>query len=173
MKVRRFIWTAVVIILLFGAVGAGVAIAFPRRYRRAVESENLNCNLIYAIIKAESGFQEKAVSRVGAVGLMQILPATAKFVCEREEMIYNKDKLFEAEYNIRIGCLYLTYLLEKFPVTETAIAAYNAGEGTVREWLNQAEFSDDGKTLKDIPYPETRGYVEKIKKFWKIYEFLY
>ena len=104
---------------------------------------------------------------------MQILPSTAEFVCEMNGLEFSPDKLNEGDYNVTIGCLYLNYLLKRFTVTETALCAYNAGEGTVSEWLSESAYSADGLTLKQIPYAETRSYIKKITKFRKIYEILY
>lgn len=148
-------------------------IAYKRPYRQYVETCGLNDMLVYSVMKAESGFREDAVSRAGAVGLMQIMPATAEFVCERRGVAFEAEQLKNGEYNVKIGCWYLAYLLERFPVTETALCAYNAGEGTVAAWLKDKQLSKDGITLSEIPYEETREYVKKVIKFQKIYEILY
>lgn len=146
---------------------------FPRPYRKTVEGSGLPPALVYAVIKAESGFREDAESGAGAVGLMQLLPSTAAFVCEREKLLFESERLKEGDYNIVLGCRYLAYLLDKFPSVETALCAYNAGEGVVSEWLRDEKLSEDGVTLKTVPYAETAAYLKKIKKFRKIYEFLY
>ncbi len=146
---------------------------YPRPYRNAVASCGVPPALVYAVAKAESGFCEDAVSGKGAVGLMQLKPATAEFICAREGISFEREKLTEGEYNLRLGGAYLLYLLQKFRAEETAVAAYNAGEGTVSRWLNDGAFSADGQTLSRIPYPETQRYLEKVMKFKKIYEFLY
>lgn len=152
-----------------------VRAGYPRKCRQTVE---LYCgaaepSLIYSVMKAESGFDEEAVSRAGAVGLMQLLPSTAQFLCEKNGIAFEAERLKEADYNVMLGCMYLNYLLEKFPVAETALAAYNAGEGVVLSWLSDESISVDGATLGRIPYPETREYVKKVMKFRKFYEFFY
>lgn len=146
---------------------------YQRPYRNTVEKEELPSALVYAVMKAESDFREDVISRAGAVGLMQMKPATAEFICQREGILYEADRLTEGDYNAVLGCRYLAYLLDKFEYEETALAAYNAGEGTVRNWLQDAQFSADGMTLKEIPYTETKRYVKKVEKFRKIYEILY
>ncbi len=151
----------------------GVRSNFPRPYREQVAASGLDEHLVYALIRTESGFDEKAKSRAGAVGLMQLLPSTAQFICEREKIPYEEARLDEGAYNLRLGCLYLHYLLAKFPATDTALAAYNAGEGVVAEWLQADEFSADGVHLLRIPYRETERYLKKIRKFRKIYDFFY
>lgn len=145
---------------------------FPRPHRAVVERCTAPA-LAYAVMKAESNFKENAISRAGAVGLMQLMPATAEFVCRQAGIPYDPTRLLEGRYNTELGCRYLDYLLERFPVTHTAIAAYNAGEGSVTRWLCDDALSDDGKTLKHIPYSETATYVQKVEKFLKIYRFYY
>ena len=144
--------------------------AFPRPYRGIVERSGLSPALAYAVMKAESNFEESAVSSAGAVGLMQLLPSTAQFIAERSGIPFLPERLFDGEYNTRLGCAYLAYLLERFE-EETALAAYNAGEGTVQGWLSDPCCSEDGRTLFQIPYAETRRYLKKISFFRKIYGF--
>ena len=164
-------------VLLFAAVAVlpyiAARIAYPRPYRKPVAESGLPPALVYAVIKAESDFREDAVSKAGAAGLMQLMPATAEFICSREGLTFEKARLTEGEYNIMLGCKYVSYLLGGFPVAETALCAYNAGEGTVSEWLKDKEVSEDGETLCEIPYGETRAYVKKILKYRKFYEKLY
>ena len=161
--------SAAVFFMAFGAFRA----SYPLPYRQTVEESGVDFRLVYSVMKAESGFRENAVSRAGAVGIMQIKPSTAEFVCRRAEIPFEPERLTDGAYNTQLGCLYLAYLLEKFPAQGTALAAYNAGEGTVSEWLQDPAFSEDGEVLKRIPYPETEEYVKKIVKFMKIYEFFY
>lgn len=160
--------TCVIAVSLF----FGIRATFPRPYREIVKRSGAPDSLVYAVMRAESGFDEKAVSPKGAVGLMQLLPETAKFICAREGFPYEEEKLTDGEYNAKLGCAYLGYLLEKFSVRE-AIAAYNAGEGRVRAWLDDPAYSADGVTISVIPFPETERYVKKVMKFRKIYEFYY
>ena len=77
------------------------------------------------------------------------------------------------EKNVMVGTKYLAYLYNMFGDMETAIAAYNAGLGNVRDWLADERYSDDGKTLKDIPFAETRNYVRRVREAIDIYERLY
>ncbi len=120
-----------------------------------------------AVMHTESKFDERAVSSAGAVGLMQLMPATAEWIARKLHMEYSYEKLFDAEYNIELGAYYLSYLLKSFEY-EYALAAYNAGEGKVREWLS------DGVKTDDIPYKETRDYVKRvIKKVYEIKESYY
>ncbi len=147
--------------------------AYPRPYSDTVEKSGVPPALAYAVMKAESGFCEDAVSRAGAVGIMQLKPSTAEFICLKKGIPYFPERLAEGAYNAALGCAYLSYLLGRFPDEQTAVCAYNAGEGTVRSWLGCAEYSSDGVVLDAIPFPETRAYAKKVADFRKFYEILY
>lgn len=148
-------------------------------YPLGFKEETLDCAkeydlepaLVFAIIKTESGFDRNAESTKGAKGLMQITPETGKYIAEKLKIV-NYD-LSDAKTNVRFGCYYLRYLIDDFTVAATAIAAYNAGEGNVRIWLKNKEYSDDGRSLKEIPFKETRAYVKKIYESFRKYKKLY
>ena len=125
---------------------------------------SLEPSLVFAVIKAESGFNENAVSSKGACGLMQLMPETAGFIAEKLEF-KGEINLFSASCNIYLGCGYLKYLLEKFNDERCALCAYNAGEGRVSGWLADENCSADGKTLLCVPFAETKKYVEKVEKY--------
>ena len=167
---------AIIIAALFCATVAGARVIFPRKYLKEVTD---NCALfggdaalVFAVIKAESGFDENGVSGKGAVGLMQITPKTAEFIAKN---LFGEEPqdLFDPETNIRYGVRYLAYLREKFADEKSAIAAYNAGEGNVGRWLEDKELSSDGKILIKVPFPETQSYIEKVYSFRKVYSILY
>ena len=103
---------------------------------------------------------------------MQIMPKTANYV---SELYFSNKKfdLFSPNENILIGVTYLDYLFKRFKNIKTALSAYNAGEGNVELWLCDVNFSLDGKTLKLIPFKETREYVDKVLKRIEIYKLLY
>lgn len=125
--------------------------------------------LIYAVIRAESDFRADAVSPVGATGLMQLMPETYRFVgSELLEEPVNPAGITDPAVNIRYGTAYLSYLLSRFPVTETAIAAYNAGEARVAEWLSDESLAEGG-VLLHIPFQETENYVAKVTRFYDSY----
>ena len=143
-------------------------VPFKTDYKTKIQSEcekyNLDKNLVFAVIKAESGFKENAVSKVGAVGLMQILPSTGEWVSKKIGLNYNENDLYDGEKNIEIGVYYLSYLLNLFDNNlENAICAYNAGQYTIMSWLSTKEYSDDGIVLNKIPYSETKNYLTKVK----------
>lgn len=127
--------------------------------------------LIFAVIKVESGFDTNAQSKAGAIGLMQITPYTAKYIADLQGI--EKYDLKDERTNINFGCFYIKYLMNKFKNTDTAIIAYNAGEGNVSLWLNNSEYSEDRITLKKIPFTESREYIKKIKETFAKYKKLY
>ena len=131
----------------------------------------LDSALVFSVIKVESGFNLKAKSPKGAVGLMQILPSTAEYIA-KSLGVKNYD-LYNVDTNIRFGCYYLRYLINKFTGLTESLCAYNAGEGNVRSWLKDDRYSSDGKTLQKIPFSETNNYVNKIYKSLDKYKKMY
>ena len=138
------------------------------RYSEVVErySEmmDIDSNLVYAIIKRESNFRVNAVSHVGASGLMQIMERTAVDVSERMGFHdFSMDNIFEPEVNIRIGAWYISHLLSLYDGNLiNALAAYNAGQGNVNEWLSDPYHVGESGSLRNIPFTETREYVERV-----------
>ncbi len=125
-----------------------------------------------AVIRRESAFATDARSRVGALGLMQIMPATGKVIAKKLKVNYkNKNQLLNPEINVKFGTKYLNMMLNKFheqPVL--ASAAYNAGGHRVRKWLpKEADMSAD-RWVESIPFKETREYVSSILAYTAIYE---
>lgn len=124
-----------------------------------------------SIIRQESKFEPEAVSKSGAVGLMQLMPDTAKWICEMRGKKYEKDRLSDPSYNMDLGCWYLDYLMDMFGSDQdTVLAAYNAGQGQVKTWLKDSRYSSDGKSLHTIPFEETHGYVQGINQFYQKYQ---
>lgn len=120
--------------------------------------------LVLALVEAESGFDSEARSSAGAVGLMQLMPGTAAEVALKHDLPAGFD-LRDPETNLRFGCLLLRDLLASYGGdTISALAAYNAGPRDVDSWR-----SGDRLTVEEIPYPETRAYVEKILELKKTF----
>ena len=149
--------------------------AYPVEYEEYVEAYaaeyGLPPSLLYAVIRTESDFNPEAVSSAGAVGLMQLTEDTFSWAQYRsgvEEL--PQEQRFDPETSIHYGSCVLALLEEMYGVRETALAAYNAGMGNVNRWLTDEAYSDDGRTLKEIPYPETRQYVEKVLKAQEMYQ---
>jgi soluble lytic murein transglycosylase len=169
---------AIVFLAINGGHDAYMKKLFPKDYHEIVEryaeEYAVDSYLIYAVIKTESGFNPKAVSNVGARGLMQIMPDTFEWIRDyrlREENI-KFDSMFNPEDNIRYGVYLLSYLQSKFEDWSCIIAAYHAGDSAVDEWLEDERYFN-GTNLHDIPIPETAHYVNKVKKAWHEYIDLY
>jgi len=174
----KIIIASVVAAVVFAAAAfAAVSWYFPIRYseivHRNAERYGLEPALVFAVIHAESKFDRYAVSRAGASGLMQIMNPTADWAAEIMGLMgYSYDRIFEPELNIQIGCWYLAYLIDRFDYIDTAVSAYNAGEGNVARWLADEQFSSDGVTLDEIPFRETRDYIRRVRFNTMVYRFL-
>ena len=148
---------------------------YPLKYKELVfeyaDYYGLERALVFAVIKTESNFSENAVSRAGAIGLMQITKRTGEYIATKLG-VENYDLKNNAD-NINFGCYYIKYLFVRFKDMSTALVAYNAGEGNVSLWLMDEKFSSDGKTLKSIPFKESREYLNKIHKNFEKYKKLY
>ncbi len=151
---------------------------YPRDYRIEVEKyaalNELDENLVYALIKAESDFDLDAVSSKGAVGLMQLMPETAQWAAAKMEIEYDESLLTDSEYNIKIGTWYLKRLIIYYENDiNKAIAAYNGGEGNVDEWLADGTWDGTLANVGDIPFEETRNYLSKVTAYYEEYQALY
>lgn len=120
--------------------------------------------LIAAIIKNESGFNPKAVSAAGAVGLMQIMPETGRWIAEQMGLEdYQDTDLYQTRKNIRMGCWYVGELEHEFRRNLALIMiAYNAGRGQTKAWMEENGWDYDFTDLDAIPYPDTKEYVVKV-----------
>lgn len=128
------------------------------------EANELDPFLVAAVMRTESDYRPEIVSSAGAIGLMQILPDTGVWLGERIGVQVAPEDLTQPVLNIRLGTSFLRYLIHLFDgEIPTAVAAYNAGQGNVGKWLEDEEYSDDGRTLKAIPFAETRNYVERVQ----------
>ena len=133
------------------------------------EEYEVDENLIYALIKAESNFNEKAVSHQNAKGLMQLMQSTAQDLANRSQIKLTKDNILDPDININLGTQYIASLLNKYDSIEVALAAYNAGSGNVDKWIKNGTIKSDGSDIENVPYKETNTYVRKIMRDYKIY----
>lgn len=131
--------------------------------------------LVAAIIKNESNFEHKAVSGVGAVGLMQIMPETGRWIAEQMGLEEYKDSdLYQTKTNIRMGCWYLGELEHEFKNNMALVMiAYNAGRGQTHEWMEKNGWDYDFNDIKAIPFPDTREYVSRVLQDRDKYYLLY
>lgn len=139
------------------------------------QKNNIDPFLVAAIIKNESNFKHKAVSGVGAVGLMQIMPETGRWIAEQMGLENYKDSdLYITKTNIRMGCWYVGELDHEFKHNMMLLMiAYNAGRGQTRQWMQENGWTYDFNDAKAIPYPDTREYVTKVLQDRDKYYLLY
>ena len=160
--------------LIFGGLLARQKLPYyiyPVDYFEIISAEaasvDIDPYLVSAVIKAESNFDENAQSTAGAVGLMQLMPSTAEWLAARSGAEFEPERLCEPEYNIRLGCQYLRFLLDywQWDVCK-ALASYNAGQTNVARWLNEGTWDGTGENLADIPFNETQKYVDKVLRIY-------
>jgi soluble lytic murein transglycosylase len=136
---------------------------FQQEVEEASRKNGIDPLLIISIMREESRFDANARSIAGALGLMQLMPSTAhKFDKQVKIALKNAGQLHDAKTNILIGSYYLKHLIRTFNSIPLAIAAYNAGEEAVREWLKKGNYTTVDEFIEDIPYDETRNYVKRV-----------
>ncbi|MFD0958352.1 lytic transglycosylase domain-containing protein [Paenibacillus chungangensis] len=153
---------------------------YPIHYQADIRASASNYgvepHLVAAIIRAESNYSTGRQSSKGALGLMQLMPNTANWVVERagfqavdEEML-----LHRADVSIEVGTWYLKSLHDQFDGNAiAAVAAYNAGPGHVRKWLDAGTWDGQMKSVKSVPFGETRHYVQRVFYYYNKYKDLY
>lgn len=150
---------------------------FPKKYvgeiQNSASNYGLSISMVASIINIESGYDENARSDMGAMGLMQILPSTAKECADKMGISFREEDLFNAKINIEIGCYYLRYLLDMFNGNITnVLCAYNWGMGNVKNWISMGNVDKNG-TIINIPIKETKDYLKKYDISKYIYEKIY
>ncbi|MGY3942661.1 transglycosylase SLT domain-containing protein [Aeromonas tecta] len=143
-----------------------------RAFSQMAQERTMNTSLLYAISRQESALYPLAQSPVGARGLMQLMPATAKETAAKLGVPYrNEQQLFDPAMNIRLGSAYLKRLLDVYDGNRIlAAAAYNAGPGRVKRWRDQSTNKPMDVWVESIPYRETRNYVQNVISFDLIYQ---
>ncbi|MBP0602497.1 transglycosylase SLT domain-containing protein [Aeromonas sanarellii] len=143
-----------------------------RTFSQMAQERTMNTSLLYAISRQESALYPLAQSPVGARGLMQLMPATARETAGKLGVPYrNEQQLFDPAMNIRLGSAYLKRLLDVYDGNRIlAAAAYNAGPGRVKRWREQSENKPMDVWVESIPYRETRNYVQNVLSFDLIYQ---
>lgn len=163
-----------------GAKKKVYSVFYPQKYEQQVQKYakefGVEEPLIYSVIRTESGFRPEVVSSAGAMGLMQLMPSTFDWLQQELEgsVTYSSDSLLDPDVNIRYGTYLLSKLLKEHNGDiKTAAAAYNAGTANVQSWLSDGAYSQDGKTLSNIPFDETRTYVDRVSEGYEMYKKIY
>ncbi|RME16425.1 MAG: lytic murein transglycosylase, partial [Bdellovibrio sp.] len=152
--------------------------AYPQAYRKWVKKYaqkfGVSPLFVWSIIRAESFFKEDVVSPVGAVGLMQIMPQTARKLSELLGKPLQEGSLKDPEVNIKLGTRYLKRLLQQFKGQIPLVAAaYNGGPHRVNNWLHRFGYLEMDEFIEHIPFLETRNYVKKVTRNFAVYNELY
>ncbi len=155
------------------------AMGYPRHYgdlfSRNATANRLSEAMVFSLAKAESNFTAGVKSHAGAIGLMQLMPATARMTARyKGKSPFNPLWLTDPEYNIRLGTRHLRELLDTYHQdTIYSLAAYNAGGGAVNRWKSSFGHLTRDEFVENIPYQETRDYVKKIVAYMSLYRALY
>lgn len=185
----RFIRTVVAIVLALGLLGLMLMFTtdrfkektvqvYPMEYTQLIRSTAADYGLepayVAAVILAESSYDPNAVSSVNAQGLMQIMPETGAWIAGKFGEAYTEGCLFDPATNIRYGCWYLGFLMERYDGDmKCSSSAYHSGQGTVDNWLKDPAYSADGRTLDVIPGSNADAYVNRVLEYYEKYEELY
>lgn len=167
-----------IVILFFNS--SWLALFYPIYYKEEIRTHagayGLDPLIVAAIIKVETNYKPGAESPKGALGIMQIMPDTADWVVQKAKM--EKVELSrvkeESGLNIQIGTWYLDWLGDQFDGNMIAmIAAYNAGPTNVKNWLQSGRWDGTLETAKNIPFGETRHYVQRVAHYYEQYSRIY
>lgn len=148
-------------------------IYYKDEIKRNAELYKLDPLLVASVIRVESNYKPEAISPKGAIGIMQVMPDTAKWILAHEDFdsITVDDVGRKPDAGIRIGTWYIQDLLRQFDGNlVVTLAAYNAGPGNVRQWLKERKWDGTESTISDIPFGETRHYVQKVLYYYNKYK---
>ncbi|WP_416337038.1 lytic transglycosylase domain-containing protein [Desulfitobacterium sp.] len=179
LKIRLIVFLIVIIgIGLLVRMPSAQKFFYPYPYRPTVEKYaqeyGVDPFLVIAVIRAESSFMPQSESHKGALGLMQVMPNTAGEIAKKiGDNSFTPEKLKDPETNIQYGTWYLANLQKEFNNLTLTIAAYNGGRGHVNEWISSQQIDPNNLDVDDIPFQETRQYVERVLKFYGKYKELY
>jgi soluble lytic murein transglycosylase-like protein len=148
---------------------------YPEIVRRWAERRSLPTFLVYGIIRQESAFDAGAVSRAGARGLMQLMPATGRELAGKLRLPYSRERLVDPEYSVQLGTQYFSQVLAMFDGNvELALAGYNGGPFRLKRWYREAGPQVEiDRFIEGLPLSETTSYVKRILVFEDSYRMLY
>lgn len=177
-RTRKLWWGPILLLLGLGLTyPRWITLLYPLPYYDVVleqaTAQQVDPWLVFAIMRAESRFNQQAESAAGARGLMQVMPATAAWITQKAGDDIPEGDLYQPEFNICLGCWYLNYLQVNFTYrTPLVIAAYNAGPAQVEQWLEAGIWSGEADDLDTIPFAETRNYVKSVLRGYAAYQLL-
>lgn len=153
---------------------ANYPVAYTALIKKYAAEFELDPYLVTSIMRCESSNKTDALSNVGAIGLMQIMPDTGAWIAHKLDCEpFDPDSLYDPEINIRFACWYIRFLINRLnDDLNSVIAAYNAGHGSVEKWLEDEQYSENGHLLS-IPFPETDRYLTKVTTAYENYLQLY
>ncbi len=141
--------------------------------RREAAKNNFDPMFAAGLIRQESTFQADIVSYANAIGLMQVLPKTGKILAKQLKIRYNKNLLYDANYNLQLGMLYIANLVRLTGAPEYAAAAYNAGEDRIALWKSERNYEEIPELVESIPFTQTREYVQIVLRNAAVYRMIY
>jgi len=150
---------------------------YPLPYEAALRREaarnDFDPMFAAGLIRQESTFQADIVSYANAIGLMQVLPKTGKLLAKQLKIRYNKKLLYDANYNLQLGMLYIANLVRLTGAPEYAAAAYNAGEDRIALWKSERNYEEIPELVESIPFTQTREYVQIVLRNAAVYRMIY
>jgi len=149
------------------------ALPFEASIRRWSAKAGVDPMLVAGLIRQESAFEPEARSGKSAIGLMQLIGPTARRLAKQEKIRYSHASLADPDYNVRLGTVYVAGLEKQFGNSESALAAYNAGEDRVTLWTAGQTYRETAEFVDSIPFTETRQYVQIVTRNADIYRRLY
>lgn len=181
-KIKRSFFILFVLILsmlLLSQMGWFWKLLYPLKYEEAIiesaRKYQLDPSLVAAIVFVESKYVPTASSYRGAMGLMQIMPDTGKWIAGQLGIKdFDKNMLFDPVTNVFFGCWYLANLQQEFNNDLIVVlAAYNAGRGNVKRWLESNTWDGCQESINQLPFPETRRYIQQVLAVYEKYRQIY
>jgi soluble lytic murein transglycosylase len=141
--------------------------------RREAARNNFDPMLAAGLMRQESTFQADALSPQNAIGLMQVIPKTGRLLAKQLRVRFSPDRLFQPEYNIQLGMLYISGLVKLTGAPEYALAAFDAGEDRIAAWKAERNYEEIPELVESIPFSETRDYVQIVLRNSEVYRMIY
>jgi soluble lytic murein transglycosylase len=150
-------------------------IYYQQEIKQGAENHNIDPFLIAAMIRVETNYQYHLESKKGAIGIMQLMPETASWIVDAANFKpHSPDDLLKVDVNINLGAWYISWLTKQYNGNLLyAIAAYNAGQGNVNKWKQNEIWDGTEAGINQIPFGETRHYVQRVIYYYAKYQKLY